>query len=93
MKELDDQARLNTQTFYEVFKYEPDTNITNFKILEQMREERKNMTPEEYQKSYRDNKDKIKGQIVEFPYRYCEEENLLNNFLRFEAMFPEVMYT
>ena len=86
-------AKENTFTYRQIFGCYPDDCYTKFNLIKDMNDI-KNKAQEEYlKKNYEENKNKIKGHIVEFPLHFLEEEELGISFFSKENLVPERNFT
>ena len=86
-------AKENTFTYRQIFGCYPDDCYTKFSLIKN-NNDIKNKAQEEYlKKNYEENKNKIKGHIVEFPLHFLEEEELGISFFSKENLVPERNFT
>ena len=87
---LINRAKNNTEIYRKVFYCYPDDNMKTFdQVPEKLKEEKL----DELKKLYDEEKDNIKGHIVEFPLHFLEREELGIPFFSKEKIVPEKTYT
>ena len=83
----------NTFAYHQIFGCYPDDCYTKFNMIKN-NYELLNKKQEDYlKKIYEENKNKIKGHIVEFPLHFLEEEELGISFFSKENLVPERNFT
>ena len=92
---LINRAKNNTEIYRKIFYCYPDDNMKTFNEVKKMKipEQLKNGELEEFKKLYNEEKDNIKGHIVEFPLHFLEREALGIPFFSKENCVPQKSYT
>ena len=89
------RARDNTQKYFDLFKCYPDNYFTNYEMIKDVEKLKKEENKEIFLNKYMNEKDKIKGHIVEYPLYFLKEESLskTSGFFSVEEILPENVFT
>ena len=89
------RARDNTQKYFDLFKCYPDNYFTNYEMIKDAEKLKKEENKEIFLNKYMNEKDKIKGHIVEYPLYFLKEESLskISGFFSVEEIIPENAFT
>ncbi len=87
-------AETNTKIHQEIFRCEPDDNISNFEQLIKLRELRQKEQEdiEAFTAKYLTLRNFIVGHAVNYPVFFLKDENLGQNFLNSEILVPEITF-
>ena len=89
------RARDNTQKYFDLFKCYPDNYFTNYKLIKEAEKLKKEEDQKIFLNKYNNEKDKIIGHIVEYPFNFLKEESLsrISSFFSMEEILPENTFT
>ena len=87
------KAENNTSIYDKIFDCFPHNKFNTFKKLKERRMFKKKEEIEELKKNYRENIQKIDGHIVEYPYKFLEDDKLDIDFFSKENLVPERNFT
>ena len=87
------KAENNTSIYDKIFDCFPHNKFNTFKKLKERRMFKKKEEIEELKKNYRENIQKIDGHIVEYPYKFLEDDKLDIDFFSKENLVPEKNFT
>lgn len=89
------RARDNTKKYFDLFKCYPDNYFTNYKLIKDTEKLKEEENQEIFLNKYMNEKDKIIGHIVEYPFYFLKEESLskISGFFSMEEILPENAFT
>ncbi|KAG0171892.1 hypothetical protein DFQ28_003801 [Apophysomyces sp. BC1034] len=94
-----DVAKTNTEAFREVFHCVPDDNVTNWEEYKEFYPDPKEVDighvhdPEMSVDDIRENLGRIRGHLVEFPYKFLENVDLAGESIPFISNLTQELYT